>query len=446
MLSILTHPAFARLFAAQVVALMGTGLLTIGLGLLAYDLAGAEAGRVLGLALTIKMVAYVGLSPIAAAFVVRMDRRMVLIAADVVRAAAALCLPFITEIWQVYVLIFVLQAASATFTPTFQAVIPDILPDERDYTRALSLSRLAYDIENVLSPALAGLLLTVISGSWLFAGTGIGFVISTGLVLATAIPSPRSTAPRPFIDRLTLGTRIFLATPRLRGLLALNVTVAFTGAVPIVLSVVIARAIYGGGEGDLALAMGAFGFGSMMVALLLPRLLDHVGDRPVMIAAAGISGLVMAVSGLTILALGWPHWWGFLALWCVIGAAMSGIMTPSGRLLRRSAHAEDRPAVFAAQFALSHAAWLLAYPAAGFAGSLGPPELAMALLGMVGLGAVVVAARVWPAGLPTEIEHSHTDLPPDHPHLKDASRRGGAFWHRHVFVIDDEHHDWPTQG
>lgn len=42
------------------------------------------------------------------------------------------------------------------------------------------------------------------------------------------------------------------------------------------------------------------------------------------------------------------------------------MLTPSGRLLRRSAHPEDRPAVFAAQFALSHACWLLTYPLAGW--------------------------------------------------------------------------------
>lgn len=50
---------------------------------------------------------------------------------DVVRAAVAIFLPFITEVWQVYVLIFLLQSASAAFTPTFQATIPDILPDEK---------------------------------------------------------------------------------------------------------------------------------------------------------------------------------------------------------------------------------------------------------------------------------------------------------------------------
>ena len=80
MLRILAHSTYRRLFAAQVVALLGTGLLTIALGLTAFDLAGDQAGQVLGLALTIKMVAYVGLSPVATALVARLDRRMVLVA------------------------------------------------------------------------------------------------------------------------------------------------------------------------------------------------------------------------------------------------------------------------------------------------------------------------------------------------------------------------------
>ena len=127
MLAVLGHPTYRKLFAAQVIALLGTGLLTVGLGLTAFGIAGDRAGEVLGLALAVKMVAYVVLSPVAGAVVARLDRRRVLIGADLVRAGAALCLPFVTEAWQIYALIFVLQAASATFTPTFQAVIPDIL-------------------------------------------------------------------------------------------------------------------------------------------------------------------------------------------------------------------------------------------------------------------------------------------------------------------------------
>jgi MFS family permease len=142
MLRLLANRTYRHLFAAQVIALVGTGLATVALGLLAYDLAGAEAGLVLGTALAIKMVAYVVLAPIAAAFAERLPRRGMLVALDLIRAGVALALPFVTGVWQVYVLIFLLQAASAGFTPTFQATIPDILPDEKDYTRALSLSRL----------------------------------------------------------------------------------------------------------------------------------------------------------------------------------------------------------------------------------------------------------------------------------------------------------------
>lgn len=87
---------------------------------------------------------------------------MMLVTLDLIRAAVAVFLPFVTEIWQVYVLIFVLQSASAAFTPTFQATIPDILPDEKGYTRALSLSRLAYDVETVVSPMPAAALLAFI--------------------------------------------------------------------------------------------------------------------------------------------------------------------------------------------------------------------------------------------------------------------------------------------
>ena len=138
MLGILSNTPYRNLFSAQVIALLGTGLLTVALSLLAYDLAGDRAGAVLGTALAIKMIAYVGLAPVANAFAEKLPRKAVLIGADLIRASVALFLPFIDEVWQIYLLIFVLQAASATFTPAFQAVIPDILPDEKDYTKALS--------------------------------------------------------------------------------------------------------------------------------------------------------------------------------------------------------------------------------------------------------------------------------------------------------------------
>lgn len=55
MLNILANRTYRHLFGAQIVALSGTGLATVALGLLAYELAGASAGAVLGTALAIKI-------------------------------------------------------------------------------------------------------------------------------------------------------------------------------------------------------------------------------------------------------------------------------------------------------------------------------------------------------------------------------------------------------
>lgn len=443
MIGILSNTAYARLFGAQVIALAGTGLLTIALGLLAYDLAGDRAGAVLGTALTIKMVAYVALAPVANAIAVRLPRKALLIGADLIRAAVALCLPFIETIWQVYVLIFVLQAASATFTPAFQATIPDILEDEADYTKALSLSRLAYELENLFSPALAGLLLLVTSYHWLFGGTFAGFLGSALLVWLAPLPTRKAVTGQSFVERLTRGLRIYVATPRLRALLGFNMTAAAASAFVIVNTVVVVKTGYGGTETDVALAFGAFGIGSMVAALALPRVLENASDRPVMIAAATMLAAVTLAHAVWLLGVGQPGWLALLAVWSISGAFYSALLTPSGRLLRRSAHAEDRPAVFAAQFALSHACWLVTYPLAGWVGVAFGLPVALLVLGLLALSGVLAAAWLWPAGDPREATHAHPELPADHPHLV---RYAGSPVHRHEIIIDDIHRAWPARA
>ncbi|MAU43943.1 MAG: MFS transporter [Yangia sp.] len=438
MFDILADRTYRHLFLAQVVALLGTGLATVALGLLAYDLAGDGAAMVLGTVFAIKMVAYVGIAPVAGAFADRVNRRRLLVTLDLVRGAAALCLPFVTEIWQVYVLIFLLQSASAAFTPTFQATIPDVLPEESRYTRALSLSRLAYDLENIVSPTLAGLLLAVMSYNTLFLGTVAGFAASALLVVSVLLPSPRAPEPRGIYDRTTRGIRIYLATPRLRGLLGLNLAVSGAGAMVLVNSVVLVRGELGLGESALAMAMFAFGSGSMAAALVLPRVLDRVADRPVMIAGAWTMVASLAALAALVATEG-LSWLPLLAAWLVVGIGYSTVQTPSGRLLRRSAHPEDRPALFAAQFALSHACWLLSYPLSGWLQTGFGTVPALLVLALLAVAGIVAALRMWPADDPVEGAHSHDHLPVDHPHL------AGGHRHSHAFVIDDLHRVWPAR-
>src|SRR5699024_3357145 len=120
----------------------------------------------------------------------------------------------------------------------------------------------------------------------------------------------------------------------------------------------------------------------------------------------------------------------------------------------------DRPALFAAQFSLSHAGWLIAYPLAGWVGSSAGLNAAFAVLGGVALVATLVAIRLWPRHDPVELDHWHDSLhhehwhdhdehhqhehkgwetpaPHSHPHYHAPTR------HRHPFVIDRHHPQWP---
>ncbi|MFJ5885064.1 MFS transporter [Kitasatospora cineracea] len=451
MLSVLRNRTYRHLFGAQVVALVGTGLATVALALLAYDLAGADAGAVLGTALAVKMVAYVAIAPVAGALAGRVPPRALLVAADLTRAGVALALPFVTQVWQVYLAVLLLQAASAAFTPTFQAVIPRVLPAERDYTHALSMSRLAYDLESLFSPALAALLLTLVPYGLLFAGTTAGFLASAALVVSAVLPKAPA-ADRPATDRpggghrrAAAGSRLFRATPRLRALLALDLAVAAAGAIVFVDTVVVVRAHFHRPAGAVSLALGAYGAGSMLTALALPRVLARVSDRAVMLSAALALPVVLAATAATTAAApGTAAWAVLLAAWALIGAASSAVLTPGGRVVRRSAADADLPAAFAAQFSLSHSCWLLTYPLAGWlAAGAGLPVTAL-VLGALALAAALGAAALWPRHDPDALPHLHTDLPAGHPHLAEAHPTpAGAWSHRHRYVIDRDHRRWP---
>lgn len=448
MLSVLKNRVFRHMFAAQVIAIIGTGLATVALGLIAYDIAGADASMVLGIALTIKMVSYVTLAPIAAALASQYPRRAWLVSLDILRALVALALPFVTEIWQIYVLIFVMQASSAGFTPAFQATIPEVLTEEEDYTNALSLSRLAYDIESLLSPSLAALLLTLVAAESLFFGTAVGFAASALLVVSVALPSPKPSVSRTgFYDRTTRGIRIYLKTPRLRGLLGLSAAAASVSAVVIINTVVIIRAELGLAEDMVALALAAFGAGSMLAAIVLPRALRHLQDRPVMSAGAVIA--ILAQVGLALHVLIWQvALVPVLISWFLSGLGYSIILTPSGRLLKRSAQPQDRPAVFAAQFTLSHGCWLITYPLTGWSMSQLGMVPSLLILNAVALIGLLVARQYWPANDPESQAHSHPELAPDHPHLQEIPAQDGASApiHKHPYIIDDLHKDYPPRA
>ncbi|MFT6659074.1 MAG: putative membrane protein, partial [Maritalea sp.] len=97
--SIFQNTTFRKLFSAQLIALAGTGLTTIALALLAFEIAGERAGLVLGTALAIKMIAFIFVAPVVGGLIQPQNRKKLLVALDLARAGCVVFLPFVTTEW-----------------------------------------------------------------------------------------------------------------------------------------------------------------------------------------------------------------------------------------------------------------------------------------------------------------------------------------------------------
>ena len=437
-ISPLANASFRTLFAAQIFSLLAIGLMTVAMSLAAFRLGGAAAaGQILGFLLAVKMVAYVCVSPLAEALFAGLPRKSVMVALDLGRMALLLPMAFAVETWQIAILALAFFSVSSGFTPIFQSVVPDVLPDERVYSRALVWSRIAYTLESVLSPVIAAMVLQLIPAEFLFWIASLAFVGSVLSLMATRFPAVVADLRKgPFLSRAMNGLRIYRKTPRLRGLFLLNFALSLSMAWILVNSVVLAGARLGDAEQHFPILMAFYGLGAGIGALVVPQLIERSSERRVMLAGV----LMHALLGFGIaLPLSYD---GYLALWICFGLASSLVLTPGGLVIARSANANDRAAVFAAQFSLSHAGWLIAYPLAGqMAGWVGL-EPAMLVLSGLTLLVGLFAMRIWPADDPAQLEHEHPELPDGHPHLRETPSQGPQHRHVHTFHIDEFHPEW----
>lgn len=382
--------AYRRLFGAYAVTLLGTGVAVVGLSLLAFELAEEEAGVVIATALSIKAFAYVALAPLASALTGRLPRGRLLIGLDLTRAAAILALPFVDALWQLYAAVFVFAAASAAFTPSYQAMVPHLLPDPGEYARALAKSRIASELENALTPALAAALLLILSVRGLFLTAMAAFLMSA-IVLAGARLPDLPPAPRtPLWRRVTLGPRLLAITPELRGLAPLHLAAGLAAAMVMINTVGWVQGDFGLEGRESAVAFAAFGLGSMAGALAAPRLLRRAGERLTIFGGCALM-VALLVAGL------WMQGFaGLLGLWAGIGAGSTLALTPAPLLLRRVAPERRYAPLHAGLFSLGHGALLVCYPVAGLLGQALAPGGALALAGALSGLAAILALRLWP--------------------------------------------------
>jgi len=180
-----------------------------------------------------------------------------------------------------------------------------------------------------------------------------------------------------------------------------EVVVAAGTAIVLVNSVVHARSIFELGDTALALAFACYGVGSLLVALTMPSIVERIGVIRTMIA--GVVVIAVSLAGALVVTVvpvtTGAGWIALLILWAVHGAATSLVNTPSSRLLADASTPQNRNLAYTAQFALSHALFLITYPIAGWAGAISLTFAAATPAGVGVTGAVAAVALAMISGL-----------------------------------------------
>lgn len=357
--SLWKHRIFQQLFWAHALSLVGSGLTSLALGLLAHELVGASAATVLGITLTIRIVVIVFVSPWAGRIAARCGARRMMILSDFGRAGIMAGFLYADAVWQIYLLAVFLNLGSAIFTPIYRAVIPGVVTAEQ-YPRAAAIGSIAYDAANILGPSLGALVIAVAGFRGNFVVDAVTFLASAALLFGLprlALEAKADEGKTPVSPTHGMFAMFHRAPLRHSLILALQTSIA--GAFVIVATVDFVKNRLGMSDTAYAWIMAAFGIGSVCGATAYAKLADLGRNRLVRFASpAMIAALATAFL--------WPRYAPVLCAWWFIGAGYSVLGIRGSELLAANSSGEERTDIFAAHFALSHAGWGLTYPLTGF--------------------------------------------------------------------------------
>lgn len=393
----LKNPVFAQLYLAQTISLLGDSLTWVGLALFAFELAGQNAAAVLGAALTLRVTAFVVFSPLAGALADRVNRKGLMVAADFARMIVIGLMPLVTEAWQVYLLMFALNALTAFFTPTYQATIP-LVTGKHDYPQAIALSGATYEILGVLGPGLAGGLAALVGGRSLFWLDAVTFLVSGILVLSVKANLQVVTAAKSAANSdensitwadVREGTSRLWKDAAMRYALLLELVAAISGAWILVNTVGRVKGSLNLGDTQYGWVMVAFGVGATLAALAAGALDKKLSRTTFVLLGAIVTTLAILPADFVSFAL-------LMLLWLAAGAGQNWVNLPTQTLIADRTPEYLQGRVYGAHFAWSHLWWALGYPLAGWLGS-SLPDRSFLLGGLIGLALLIPAQLIAPA-------------------------------------------------
>ncbi|PKM71822.1 MAG: MFS transporter [Firmicutes bacterium HGW-Firmicutes-16] len=200
---------FILLWSGELVSSIGSGLTSFGLGVYVFQ----QTGKVSAMALVILLAFLQSLLLSAPSGVLadRYDRRLLMVIGD---SLSAVGLVFIlicmmrgeAQLWQICVGVTISSVFSSLLEPSYRATVTDLLTEEQ-YTKASGLVQVAGSAKYLISPIIAGYLLTVSDIKLLLIIDICTFFVTVGSTLAvrSGLKSKKSEQTKSFISEFIDG-------------------------------------------------------------------------------------------------------------------------------------------------------------------------------------------------------------------------------------------------
>jgi len=321
----LRRPVFAVLWMATVLGNTGSFMRDVASAWLVTDLSASPAA--------VAAVQAAGMLPIfllaipAGVLSDILDRRRFLIAIQLMLGAVSLTLLLLSyfgamTVSSLIALTFVGGIGAALMGPTWQSIVPELVPRE-ELRSAVALNSLGINIARSIGPAVGGILLAAF-GAAITYGVDVAsyLVVIAGLVWWKRPASVQDDLSEHFSGAFRAGLRYARSSRDLHVvLLRAAVFFAFASAIWALLPLV-TRELLRGDAAFYGLLLGAVGAGAILGALALPTLRGWCSADGLMLAAALVTGAAAAA-----LALAPPQWVALLILLAMGGAWIIALTT-----------------------------------------------------------------------------------------------------------------------
>src|SRR5215203_3723173 len=221
---VLAVPAFRRLWLAQLGSQLGEAIALVAMPLLVYGLTGSA--ELLSLIFILQLLPRVALAPIAGMLADRLDRRRIVLGADLARAGLVALLPFTDRTWQIALLAMLVAIGNALARPAELAAVPMVVPPSQ-LVPALSISQVAASVVRIVGPALAAGVISVTGPRPAFGLQSLCFLLSAVFIFGVVLPSvDRAETVTRFMETVRLeivdGLRVVRDNPIVRGITAVE--------------------------------------------------------------------------------------------------------------------------------------------------------------------------------------------------------------------------------